>query len=482
METVQFLFFFFSIPQHILAKLEEQFGKHPSELFDVFAGTSAGSIVVAFMNMKDSQGKPVFTAKEAEEMSQTVSKIVFKQSKWRKFRGFGGLLGAKYSARPMEEALMSYMKDYRISDTLKPVVITAFDYNESEVFDFKTRYAASDPNRNFFLRDAVRSSTSAPTYFKPFELRFCDTGGKKRELALADGAVGSYSPEMDGILEAKSLYPGRKIIVISIGTGTPPKEGKAKTKGWQAGSIPQTLLRYISGNFDAQKQRATEAINSQKCSLNDAAGCIAQRLRIKYEVPKKISSLDNASDKNMRGLSKIAREITDMKKKSGFTNSSLKESNSQFKKIVSVLSQYHKPSKKVEKRPAAKKIAQKNLAGMCQVNIMASHSDKYRLYYTHKKRSLIGTGFKRLRNMPNLKKEGKRGGKLYTVSFDSPCKKPIRIRAKGAKSKYWTATVNFKEPKAEANLLTTVEGVYNLPKVRCATLKGAKCTDGITTK
>ena len=48
----------------ILCELEKQLGKPISEVFDYFIGSSAGGIIVSLLNLKDENGRPIYTAKE----------------------------------------------------------------------------------------------------------------------------------------------------------------------------------------------------------------------------------------------------------------------------------------------------------------------------------------------------------------------------------------------------------------------------------
>lgn len=475
------------IPQYVLAALEHYFGRHPTEMFDVFAGTSAGSIVTAFMNVKGSDGRPRFSAAKAVELSNQISKVVFKQPLWRKFRALGGIMGAKYSAKPMEDGLDAYLGNYKLSDTIRPVLITSFDYNRETLFDFTTKRAQQREDHNFLLSAAVRSSSAAPIYFKPSELSYCESTGAIRKLALADGAVGSYSPAQDAVRYARELYPDRQIILLSIGTGAPPKIKEVETRGWAAGGIPKVLMDFISGNFRAQQQRARQQIESQMCRIGSQEGCVAQEIRIEFQIPEEYSTLDDASTRNLNGLREIAKQITNLGAGGNFWNDSLRNANAEFRKAIDVLTEYYTPAVKSEVVPVRETIPSKG--AWCTLEVNAFYSNNYKLLYTHAQRKLIETGFKSIDSLQRQDSNrvtitDKGGPKQYKViEIKTPCDHPIRIRAQKNPIDFWTATVNFRNPNSFASLLVTTEGIFKKPRIRCGLMESdATCTDGITKK
>ena len=63
-------------------------------------------------------------------------------------------------------------------------------------------------------RDAARATSAAPTYFEPKPLNI-----DAAQHVLIDGGVFMNTPSVSALAEAKRLFPGEQIKVLSIGTG-----------------------------------------------------------------------------------------------------------------------------------------------------------------------------------------------------------------------------------------------------------------------
>lgn len=297
-----------------------------TEIFDFFAGTSAGSVNVgallipsdyALTNTAGHVNKPKFSSSKLKEMLPDTLKAAFSSSTFRNLRtlqvpGVGGLLGSKFTAGPFEQLLQDLADKARMSDLVKPAVITSYDLRAREIINFSTYDACtSSPddvirfqpqsNRDFHRKDknvyiwqAVRASSAAPVYYKPLEL---EIGGKLR--ALIDAGLFVMSPTVLAWIEAQKVYPGRPLIIISISSGNIDEARQVQTKGSTAGSIPKVLQPTIETALEGQQALAD-------LMMRDLPGIKYHRLS--FEVKNKV--FDDVSAENIKNLQEAAKTAT----------------------------------------------------------------------------------------------------------------------------------------------------------------------------
>lgn len=295
-----------------------------TEIFDFFAGTSAGSINVgallipsdyALTNTPGHVNKPKFSSSELKEMLPDTLKAAFSSSTFRKFRtlqvpGVGGLLGSKFTAGPFEQLLQELAGQARMSDLVKPAVITSYDLRTRDIMNFSTHDACTskkddviqyqpESNKDFYRKDtnvfdwqAMRASSAAPVYYKPFELKI---GGKLR--ALIDAGLFIMSPTLLAWIEAQKIYPGRPLTIISISSGNIDEVREVQTQGSTAGSIPKALQPTIETALEGQ-QALTDLM------MRDLPGIKYHRLS--FEVKNKV--FDDVSPENIKALENAAKK------------------------------------------------------------------------------------------------------------------------------------------------------------------------------
>ena len=142
-----------------------------ADYFDFVAGTSTGGILSAFYltpNLKAGENDPKskYKASEAIDFYAKDGFKIFNQSKRR-----GGIIRelfnvANYSLKELESILLREFQHLKLRDLLKPCIITTYNMNTTSSFFFYSREPLSE-NRDFYLRDVLRSTSAAPTYFPP---------------------------------------------------------------------------------------------------------------------------------------------------------------------------------------------------------------------------------------------------------------------------------------------------------------------------
>ncbi|WP_264377156.1 MULTISPECIES: patatin-like phospholipase family protein [unclassified Wolbachia] len=193
------------IPAIILAEIESRIKKPISQIFDLMAGTSTGGIIVAGLCKSN---KLQYSANDLVELYQEYGAYIFQASLWRKSIA-SWLSGSQYSYKNMEFILNKYFGESTMADVASNLLLTSYDIHNNCEFFFK-----SWKEENIKLKDALRATTAAPTYFAPKRLKVSQT-----ERVLIDGGVFANNPAACAYASAKRLFPNDDIVLLSIGTG-----------------------------------------------------------------------------------------------------------------------------------------------------------------------------------------------------------------------------------------------------------------------
>ena len=214
------------LPGQILISLEAKLKKisgdpdaRIGEYFDLIAGTSTGAILGAAYICPDVDGRPKFSAQEAVNFYLDDGDEIFDVGFWRSIATLGGLNDEKYSAIELERILKDAFGDVKLSELLKPTCLVSYDVTRRIPVIFK-QHTAVDKNKDFLVRDALRGTTAAPTYFEA--ARIYSLPPLKRKFVLVDGGMVANDPALCAYSEAIK-FDGVKgikdMVIVSLGTG-----------------------------------------------------------------------------------------------------------------------------------------------------------------------------------------------------------------------------------------------------------------------
>lgn len=203
-----------------LMKLEAALTRPVSQIFQLSAGTSTGSIITAGMGAG-------LSATQMYDLYVQLGETIFRKS-WRSM--LWPMTRYRYPNEPLIQALYNVVGNMTMGDFWKKTppfdaVITAFDLLLN-----KTRFIKpwKEEYRDWPVISAVLASSSVPTYFPVVDGR------------LVDGGVGAYAnPCYLAAYEAKFClgWDPEETTLISLGTGREPplvKEGQpAQFRPWQ---------------------------------------------------------------------------------------------------------------------------------------------------------------------------------------------------------------------------------------------------------
>jgi len=272
--------------------------------FDLIAGTSTGGILTAMLLCPDENGKPKFKANDCLNMYLKYGGYIFDKSVLRSIFTLGGLFNSKYPCYNLENVLDKYFKDLRLSQLLKPCLISAYDIeNRRCVFFNKTD--TCNPARDYPIKHIIRATSAAPTYF-PVEN--CCTPDIKSPMI--DGGVFANNPSLCAITEAARLNGKTHfcdMFVLSLGNVVNRTEISYKSaKNWGK-------LNWVSPLIDIIMDGVNQTVDYQMKTLFKTIGYPNNYLRIsdEYNIEKGCPTIkmDDVSDKNICTLLEISDDI-----------------------------------------------------------------------------------------------------------------------------------------------------------------------------
>ncbi len=286
-----------------------------ADYFDLIAGTSTGGILTGLYLLPDPKNgiRPKYTAEEAVDLYFLNGPRIFNLKIWQKIESFGGLSDEKYDAVEFETALRAYFGESLLSGLLKPCLITAYDIEKRKAIFFTSKDARESNIKDFKMRDVVRATASAPTYFEPPLIYSQDDTA----YALIDGGMFANNPALCAYAEARKLNfedAGKvnqpcveDMLFISLGTGAgsmakkqPYKYDKFKNAGkfrW----IQPIIDIMMSGNSETVNYQLKQIYNTQLAADKE------DYHRLDPEIGLADPEMDNADPKNMEALRQAAK-------------------------------------------------------------------------------------------------------------------------------------------------------------------------------
>ena len=300
------------IPARVISHLSQMLKEMGDERpfyshFDLIAGTSTGGFLAAGLscprecsNLEADENEETMVShveKDGGFFRKTYRKVedgmirrapdpemlekLYSEEGWRIFQKpplslFGPIFQDKYDYRNLERFLYETFGDTGIDELLTPTAMISYETKSGSPYVFR-----SYDDHGFKLREALRATSAAPTYFAPVELSDRLTGEK---IVCIDGGVGANNPSMLAYLEAKKLYPEAdefRMLSLSTGKGPysfdPTKSGGGFT-GWASSitkvysTAQETLSRiYADAMPDMKILRVFSNELEKRISLDDVS-------------------------------------------------------------------------------------------------------------------------------------------------------------------------------------------------------------------
>jgi uncharacterized protein len=295
------------IPGQILVILEEKLkaktgneNARIADYFDLIAGTSTGGILTcAYLTPdKESPSRPKFNASQVVDLYLKNGGDIFSVSLGHKLRTMGGVLDEKYPETGLEKALEKYFGDTKLSELLKPCLITSYDIKRRQGHFFTQHDAIKRPGWDFLVKDVARSTSAAPTYFQCSDIKSITDVS----YPLIDGGVFVNNPTLCAFAEVYNEYKTapENMAILSLGTGYSKKEyDYDKAKDWG-------MVQWVKPLIDIMMSGVADVVDYQLRQMFDAIGAQSQYVRINTELPIDVNTdMDDASPKNLKALKEL---------------------------------------------------------------------------------------------------------------------------------------------------------------------------------
>ena len=193
--------------------------------FDLIGGTSTGSIIAALLAIGG------YSVTEIKGMYRKLGAKIFSDRNGLNLFGKRIYVDRKYDAAPLKEELKRIFQDARLGDDSNKtgfcVVTKRLDTCSTWPVTNNPKAKYFDRNR-FYIRDIVRASTAAPSYFEP---EIIDVG-EGVEGVFVDGGMSIMNNPSLQLFLAATLKGFRlnweagedKMFIVSIGTGRREKK------------------------------------------------------------------------------------------------------------------------------------------------------------------------------------------------------------------------------------------------------------------
>src|SRR5690606_18176642 len=130
-----------------------------------------------------------------------------------------GLLSEIYDEEVLEKILLDYFGDAKLSQLIKPCIITAYNIELRKNHLFRQQKAISHgDSRDFYLRHVCRATSAAPTFFSVAEI----FSVAHTRYVLVDGCLVPHHPSRAALLEVLKTFNTFDISdvhILSLGTG-----------------------------------------------------------------------------------------------------------------------------------------------------------------------------------------------------------------------------------------------------------------------
>jgi patatin-like phospholipase/acyl hydrolase len=289
------------IPGQVLVMLEDKLKKVTSnenariaDFFDLVAGTSTGGILTCayLCPSKEDSLRPAFTAKEVVDLYLKNGDNIFSIPLKQKMATALGVIDEKFPSAGIEKILDDYFGTIKLSQLLKPCLISSYDITRRRAHFFTQHDALKNPGWDFYVKDVARATSAAPTYFECSRVK-SDTD---INYPLIDGGVYVNNPSLCAFAEARNEFKvgAGKMVILSLGTGFEKKSyDYDNAKDWG-------LVHWVKPLINIMMSAASEVADYQLLQIFTAEKKKEQYLRINVEFPEGVNSdMDDASqDRN----------------------------------------------------------------------------------------------------------------------------------------------------------------------------------------
>ena len=302
------------IPARILVSLERKL-QHASgrpeariaDYFDLVAGTSTGGLITCLLLTPGVDGHtPAFSAQEIVDLYLDHGAEIFSASLGTRLRSLGGLRDERYDAQGLEALIDARVGPLRLSQLIRPCLITAYDVTRRRT-KFFTQHDAGAEDKDYSINVVARATSAAPTYFEAMP-----GDNSPTPYAYIDGGLFANNPTMCAYVEAYRKLAGKptaeNMTILSLGTGQIKKSyAYHDVKDWG-------MVQWIRPLIDIMMAGVSETVDYQMQQLFAAHERSDNYLRLQPVIPftdPALAELDNVTPENMERLLALGVQLAD---------------------------------------------------------------------------------------------------------------------------------------------------------------------------
>lgn len=272
--------------------------------FDLIAGTSTGALIALGTALAGRNGTERYTASDIVELYLRRGKEIFPHALGATVHTAVQAFHNKYAAAGLEGLLHEVFGNAPLSSATTNLLITSFDTEAMRPHCMKHRptHGGQEAAFDYYMRDAARASTAAPTYFPP--ARISPIGSPEIKFSLIDGGVFANNPSGLAYVETTKIFPEeRDFLILSLGTGNEHHGyGYHEIHSWGYVEWVNPVKGFPLGAIVSAGQ--SEAVIHQ---LSRMAG--VRYIRIDAALRGCNTSIDDSSRKNLDCLNRIADKM-----------------------------------------------------------------------------------------------------------------------------------------------------------------------------
>jgi patatin-like phospholipase/acyl hydrolase len=285
------------VPAIMLAALQRRLERPVSDYFDVIAGTSTGGLIAAALCTPGPDGGPRYDTGQILGFYTDDCREIFHRSLWHALISIDGLRRPKYPSSGMRRFLSERFGDLQLTEARRLLMLVTYDITRRRPFVFCSARAVESAAKNFRVSDACLATTAAPTYFPAATIR--NLAGEERPFV--DGGVCSNDPMLPAFVEADKEFPGRPVLMVSLGTGnlTDPL-GIHGARRWGAARWATQILDVLMDGQSGMSENCLDhLVKSRERPGSDY-------FRLQPDIPAGLGRLDDTSAGNVAGLQEVA--------------------------------------------------------------------------------------------------------------------------------------------------------------------------------
>ena len=284
------------VPAVLLQALQQRLERPVSDYFDVIAGTSTGGLIAAALCSPGPGGRPRYDTEQILGFYTDDCREIFHRSLWHTLVSIGGLRRPKYPSSGMRRFLEERFGNLELAEARRLLMLVTYDITRRRPFVFCSARAVESAGKNFRVRDACLATTAAPTYFPAATIE--DLAGEERHFV--DGGVCSNDPMLPAFVEADKEFPGRPVLMVSLGTGnlTDPL-GIHGARRWGALRWATQILDVLMDGQSGMSENCLDHLVKSRERPGSAY------FRLQPDIPPGLGRLDDTSAGNVAGLQEV---------------------------------------------------------------------------------------------------------------------------------------------------------------------------------